>query len=603
MTVPQKKYDLTTNFNNMNITESSADTQSNENTDAKDNEEQEPANIQEQIQNLDEQLREALKAQLEYYFSTANLVRDTFLCSVMTTNNSSDIDEESGQKFAPVSVLERFGNIQRIIHHYESQRHHISHSANATDDAIDDGSYYKIIPNLLRDSALLSSSLKVIVLDNDDTKIDDAADSSNSNNESVTSSTDVLTVNVFRLGIGPIQSIWDETEKMKSLESSKEEKKAEKNIIIIRDMPSTATDEEIKDIFQWEGCPAVKSVHSDVGNSWFVSLDGSYDQIVDVLLELRSKKFKGEHDIKARLKTESVAKTTPSMNYYSSQFSGFNNSSNGRPQYYRRSGKFGSTDQYTYRNRYQQSAPYANTSRRPGSDRSGLRGRGHRSGPYGKPMEEKPKVPAVPPPPLEMESHFPALGASPSPGATNSEANEVITDNYTLKVVEGAKEEKEVEGEVAPSVKPVTVPVQAMSQDNTRKSGYAAALLKVAPIPIPMQSSQKQSGKSNATSQLKKKFILTVPFQKGGNNQAKDAKSAASTATTDPADRFSDSSTSSTSAADEKSSTSQGSSQIAKDSEKNTFVNKKMPSWGGKKSFADILKLKEQQKLERKTLA
>jgi len=201
----------------------------------------------------------------------------------------------------------------------------------------------------------------------------------------------------------------------------------------------------------------------------FVSLDGSYDQIVDVLLELRSKKFKGEHDIKARLKTESVAKTTPSMNYYSSQFSGFNNSSNGRPQYYRRSGKFGSTDQYTYRNRYQQSAPYANTSRRPGSDRSGLRGRGHRSGPYGKPMEEKPKVPAVPPPPLEMESHFPALGASPSPGATNSEANEVITDNYTLKVVEGAKEEKEVEGEVAPSVKPVTVPVQAMSQDNTRK--------------------------------------------------------------------------------------------------------------------------------------
>jgi len=135
------------------------------------------------------------------------------------------------------------------------------------------------------------------------------------------------------------------------------------------------------------------------------------------------------------------------------------------------------------------------------------------------------------------------------------------------------------------------------------QSGYAAALLKVAPIPIPMQSSQKQSGKSNATSQQKKKFILTVPFQKGGNNQAKDAKSAASTATTDPADRFSDSSTSSTSAADEKSSTSQGSSQIAKDSEKNTFVNKKMLSWGGKKSFADILKLKEQQKLERKTLA
>jgi len=40
------------------------------------------------------------------------------------------------------------------------------------------------------------------------------------------------------------------------------------------------------------------------------------------------------------------------------------------------------------------------------------------------------------------------------------------------------------------------------------QSGYAAALLKVAPIPIPMQSSQKQSGKSNATSQLKVSYSL-----------------------------------------------------------------------------------------------
>jgi len=45
-------------------------------------------------------------------------------------------------------------------------------------------------------------------------------------------------------------------------------------------MPSTATDEEIKDIFQWEGCPAVKSVHSDVGNSWYVKYEHFLDNTI-----------------------------------------------------------------------------------------------------------------------------------------------------------------------------------------------------------------------------------------------------------------------------------------------------------------------------------
>ena len=103
-------------------------------------------------------------------------------------------------------------------------------------------------------------------------------------------------------------------------------------------------------------------------------------------------------------------------------YTGVNNKNyGGRPQYYRRSGKYGSSDQYAYRNRYQQTAPYSNGSRDTRylpHYRRGQRfgGSGHnRIG-----NEKTSKAVAVSPPPLEMESHFPALGAMSLSIASNT---------------------------------------------------------------------------------------------------------------------------------------------------------------------------------------
>jgi len=459
-------------------------------------------------------------------------------------------------------------------------------------------------------------------------------------------------------------------------------------------MPTSTNEDDIRDFFSWDGCPQVKTIQKEVGNFWFVSLDGAHETIVETLLELKNKKFKGEHVVKARLKTESMSRPTaknyyhapslipPSTNSYPHEYTGYNhamnmkhsnsnsnsnnhyNGTNGRSQHFRRSNnKYGSSDQYAYRNRYQLNASYANNSA-PGKGRnnnymsannsySGGKGRGYRSGSVGaddnaasgkRSDGKNPKKNFIPPSPLEMESHFPALGGGSTSGTggksstspknvsdsssagvkheTSKESNGSKT-KVKVPVVDGkessAEQEKNNDDNI-PSSNAKAVPME------TKKSvsGYAAALLKAAPTPQSVvsgaassQQVNKKQGKaqsnnvsSNAQNKTHKKFIVTVPLQKSNastnnnnNNHhhqtTKDSKCAGSTATTasDPTDPFSDSSSSFTTAADDKSNSSYTSTSNVKDSEKNAVrsngTNTVPAGWGGKKSFADILKIKE----------
>ncbi len=67
--------------------------------------------------------------------------------------------------------------------------------------------------------------------------------------------------------------------------------------------------EEVKEIFNNEGCKAVGAIHSDIGDSWFVAMD-SEEEAKDTLFDLRLKKrtFRGQ-PVKARLKTETVVRS------------------------------------------------------------------------------------------------------------------------------------------------------------------------------------------------------------------------------------------------------------------------------------------------------
>jgi hypothetical protein len=43
-----------------------------------------------------------------------------------------------------------------------------------------------------------------------------------------------------------------------------------RSTIILREIPSDAPQEEVREIFNYEGCKAIVSIRSEIGDTWFV---------------------------------------------------------------------------------------------------------------------------------------------------------------------------------------------------------------------------------------------------------------------------------------------------------------------------------------------
>ncbi|KAG7377583.1 La- protein 4B [Phytophthora pseudosyringae] len=160
------------------------------------------------------ELKQAIKRQVEFYFSRANLASDAYLVSQMNS-----------QMYVPVEVIINFSKIKQL-----------------TDNTA-------LLVEAVQDSAVCS----------------------------LNSSKDAIKPNI----------------------------KSERTTIILREIPSSTKPEEVEAIF--EGCGQVASVRSDVGDTWFVTMN-SESEAVSTLLALRSKTFNGAA-IKARLKSENVLKS------------------------------------------------------------------------------------------------------------------------------------------------------------------------------------------------------------------------------------------------------------------------------------------------------
>ncbi|POM65220.1 hypothetical protein PHPALM_19100 [Phytophthora palmivora] len=160
------------------------------------------------------ELKQAIKRQVEFYFSRANLANDAYLVSQMNS-----------QMYVPVEVIINFSKIKQL-----------------TDNTA-------LLVEAVQDSTICS----------------------------LNSSKDAIKPNI----------------------------KSERTTIILREIPSSTKPEEVEAIF--EGCGKVASVRSDVGDTWFVTMN-SESEAVSTLLALRSKTFNGAA-IKARLKSENVLKS------------------------------------------------------------------------------------------------------------------------------------------------------------------------------------------------------------------------------------------------------------------------------------------------------
>jgi len=85
--------------------------------------------------------------------------------------------------------------------------------------------------------------------------------------------------------------------------------KSGRSTIILREIPSDTPEDEVRAIFDFAGAKPVVSLKSEIGDTWFVTMESEEDA-KDTLLGLKFQKrtFQGA-SIKARLKSETVARS------------------------------------------------------------------------------------------------------------------------------------------------------------------------------------------------------------------------------------------------------------------------------------------------------
>eukprot|EP01039_Chlorochromonas_danica_P008564 gene8564-9437_t len=167
-------------------------------------------------QGFDAQLLEAVRRQIEYYFSKENLANDKYLSSQM-----------DAQMSVPIATVMKFAKLKALTQ----------------DEAV-------------VKAALVDSSVTVVE--------------------------DRLKANLKSVG---------------------------RSTIILRELPTDSTEEEVREIFNYPGCKNIVSLRSDIGDTWFVVMDTEEDA-KDTIIALRVNKrlFRG-HPLKARLKTEAVVRS------------------------------------------------------------------------------------------------------------------------------------------------------------------------------------------------------------------------------------------------------------------------------------------------------
>ena len=86
-------------------------------------------------------------------------------------------------------------------------------------------------------------------------------------------------------------------------------KSATRSTLILRDVPSDAPVDEVREIFNFENCRGITSLHSDIGDTWFVIFENE-DDAKDTLNDLREKgrTFRGKA-VKGRVKSETVVRS------------------------------------------------------------------------------------------------------------------------------------------------------------------------------------------------------------------------------------------------------------------------------------------------------
>ncbi|KAL7578794.1 hypothetical protein ACA910_016017 [Epithemia clementina (nom. ined.)] len=213
-----------------------------------------------------------LARQLEYYLSSKNLSKDTYVQTLRNLNDGC----------VPVSILANFSKVKGILL--------------TTAGIVDEASRRHAVCDA---ATQYSSKLRVANIDTKTGK-EIPNNGENAEDERLKAISTILALGT--VDNEPIDLSNDQPPSSTSDFA---------NAIVMRDVAPEVTAEDIHSLFQYEGCPAVISITPDVANCWFVQLDTtSRADVMAVLLQLRSETLAG-YPVHARIKTSVAASVVP----------------------------------------------------------------------------------------------------------------------------------------------------------------------------------------------------------------------------------------------------------------------------------------------------
>ena len=182
------------------------------------------------VRETNKALLERLARQVEYYFSAANLEKDTYVATLRSLNDG----------YVPLSIIANFGKVKALV----------------PIDAV----------NSVRRAAIdCSELLEVVHIDTETGKrVDD---------ETVATSPEVLTVEAVGPKSGepiPMSSITSSIPISPPAINTVNSNSQVQNTLIIREVPEGVEESHIRELFTFEKCPPIQSMHLDVANCWYV---------------------------------------------------------------------------------------------------------------------------------------------------------------------------------------------------------------------------------------------------------------------------------------------------------------------------------------------
>lgn len=182
-----------------------------------------------------------LARQLEYYFSTSNLSRDTYLSTLRELNDS----------YVPISIIANFSKVQALAP-FESALEAVMVAATEH-----------------------SALLEIVELDEEGNKIKNPSEEKETEQPTAT----ILAVGTITGKPIPMSQIpkMEKPARANSASSQSSTPPASQqsstgssvqNTIILREVAKNVNEEILRSLFNFEGCPSIESIRPDLHNCW-----------------------------------------------------------------------------------------------------------------------------------------------------------------------------------------------------------------------------------------------------------------------------------------------------------------------------------------------